>query len=76
MTKAALMCENTLIWELGKDRALYGVRCVLICGLSTSCTRRRVRRGLWQQGCGQSLGNQEHHNYDLVQLGETYPEVI
>lgn len=66
MSKAALMCENTLIWELGRDLALYGVRCVLICGLSTGCTRHRVRRCLWQQGCGRSLEDQERHSHDLV----------
>lgn len=61
MTKAALMYENTLIRELGKDLALYGVRCVLVCGLSTGCTRHRVRRCVWQQG-GQSGEGQEHRS--------------
>lgn len=46
MARAALMCENTLIWELGKDLALHGFRCVLVRDLSTGCSRHRVRKGL------------------------------
>lgn len=77
MIKAALMCENALIWELGKDLALYGVRCVLVCDLSTGCTRRRVRRCVWQQGCWQSWEVQERCSMTWYsRWGETYPEVI